>query len=73
MDPVKPAGIPLCRYLRAKNSFGMMEGGENLWYQIDESNATYWCIKTGNPIGPDNQLAAPAQCLQERKCFEKDT
>ena len=58
----------VCRYLKSKNSFGMLEGGDR-WSGIEDPNATFWCIKTSGPVGPDNNLVGSKYCKEGRKCF----
>lgn len=60
-----------CHFLKAKNSFGMLEDSDN-WSGIEDPNATYWCIKTAGPIGPDNDVVGPNKCFDGRKCYEKN-
>jgi len=65
----KQKEIKICRYLKAKNSFGMLEGGEIQWSGIDDANTQFWCVKTGDAIGPDDGLAGASECVPGRKCF----
>jgi hypothetical protein len=58
-----------CRYIKSKNSFGMLEDGSN-WSGIEDPNATYWCNKSAGPVGPDNGIVGPKTCMKGRKCFE---
>ena len=59
-----------CRYLKSKNSFGMLEGGDH-WLGIEDPNATFWCIKTQGPFGPDNGVVGSKMCAEGRKCFKE--
>lgn len=59
---------PPCRYIKAKNSFGLLEGAEN-WSGIEDPNATYWCNKSAGPVGPDNGIVGPGTCIDGRRCF----
>ncbi|MEJ2594819.1 MAG: hypothetical protein P8100_06760 [bacterium] len=70
MDKLTPKKNAICRYLRAKNSFGMMEGGEDPWYGIEDPNATFWCVRTSGPTGPDNNVCSMHSCLPGRKCYK---
>ncbi|MCB9271283.1 MAG: hypothetical protein H6561_17260 [Lewinellaceae bacterium] len=67
MDPEQKV---YCRHLRAKNPYGMMEGGEHPWYLLDDSNTIFWCVKGHGGIGPDNDLIAPPKCLPGRSCYQ---
>jgi hypothetical protein len=71
MEKKYPTEKLICRYLKAKNSFGMIEGGENPWYGIDDPNTTFWCNKTSGPIGPDNLFCDPRSCKPGRKCYRE--
>ena len=57
-----------CRYIKSKNSFGMLEDGSN-WSGIEDPNATFWCIKSAGAIGPDNGVVGPKQCMAGRTCY----
>ena len=46
----------------------MLEGGENPWRGIEDPNATYWCNKTANVMGPDNRIVGSRDCVPGRKC-----
>ena len=54
MKSVKPVNTKFCRFLKAKNSFGTLEGGDNDWYVMEDANAIYWCVKSLGAGGPDN-------------------
>lgn len=61
---------PICRFLKAKNSFGMLEEGNN-WRGVDDPNTSFWCIKSSGPVGPDNGVVGSKHCVEGRKCFKK--
>ena len=67
---VKPKDKKVCRFLNAKNSFGMLDGGDNQWFGIDDANTQYWCIRSSGGAGPDNGLVGRAQCVKGRSCFK---
>jgi hypothetical protein len=58
----------LCRHLRARGPHPPESqagaGGTKL------PSASYWCLRTMRPPGPDGALALPADCTDERICFE---
>jgi len=64
--------VKICRHLKAKNSFGMLEGGDNQWYGIDDANTQFWCVKTGSVTGPDDDVVGRAFCISGRKCYNSD-
>jgi len=59
-----------CRYLRAKNAFGTLEGGENPFLPEDPGTTTYWCIRSMGPVGPDGLPAHMSTCKHHsRTCY----
>ena len=71
MQKIKPVNTKFCRFLRAKNPYGTLEGGENPWFMLDDANTTVWCVKASGPVGPDNGLVDPPRCVKGRSCFEE--
>jgi len=69
MEKVKVSTTKHCGYLRARNHFGVDEGGENPWYDIYDSNTICVCVKTMAPAGPDNSLVDVAFCREGRTCY----
>ncbi len=35
------------------------------------ATAQYTCVKTGNAVGPDSDVASPETCTPKRTCFMK--
>jgi hypothetical protein len=70
MKSVKPTDIKICRFLRARNPYGMSEGGENPWFMLDDGNTISWCIKSMTGSGPDNGPVDPKLCQEGRKCYQ---
>lgn len=68
-DQMKTEVPKLCKYLRARNPYGMPEGGENPWYLLDDANTIFWCIRTAGGTGPDYSLVGPGPCQHGRSCF----
>ena len=66
VDPPKPK---ICKYLRARNPYGMMEGGEHPWLMLDDANTISWCIQSAGAAGPDSGLVGPKYCVEGRACF----
>lgn len=58
-----------CKFLRGKNPYGILEGGENPWVIPFESNTICWCVKSTNACGPDNGLVSPDNCQSGRSCY----
>ncbi len=69
MDKSKPSKISICKFLRARNPYGMMEGGDNPWLLLDDANTICWCINSAGAVGPDNDLVSPTSCKAGRSCF----
>jgi hypothetical protein len=62
--------IPLCRYLKGKNPFGTLEGGDQPWRVTDDPNTIYWCVKSLGAAGPDNGSIEPKLCRAGRSCYK---
>lgn len=59
-----------CKFLRAKNAYGTLEGVDHNFIPIDPGTTFYWCIQTMGPAGPDSRLAHISSCANsQRKCF----
>jgi len=59
-----------CRFLRGKNAYGTLEGGDQPVIEVDSGTTTYWCIRTQGPVGPDDGMVHISTCCKpERKCF----
>ena len=61
--------IKRCKFLRAKNGYGTMEGGDSPFLPTDYGTTYYWCVQTCSPVGPDDQPAYTDCCTEERLCF----
>lgn len=61
-----------CKYLCARNPFGMMEGGEHPWWLLDDANTIFWCIASAGAAGPDSKLVGPKSCQPGRTCYKKN-
>lgn len=69
MNHSKSEKSALCRFLKAKNSFGMLEEGSS-WHGIEDPNTTFWCNKSSGPVGPDNGFVGAENCVEGRKCYQ---
>ncbi|HBH25445.1 MAG TPA: hypothetical protein DDY13_18765 [Cytophagales bacterium] len=70
MERLKEQKIKYCRYLRAKNPFGSLEGGGNPFFFPEDANTICWCIRGDGSIGPDQGVVDPFTCQSGRKCYE---
>ena len=69
-EPAAPlADPPVCRMIRAKGA-GVRYGEPLRWSSGFHPNAVYWCLRTGDPIGPDDGPVHPHVCIGGRECFE---
>ena len=73
MENSNPNKKNICKFLRARNPYGMMEGGDNPWLLLDDANTICWCITSAGAVGPDNGLVSPMQCVEGRSCFVPET
>jgi len=69
-DHPNPSTNSPCRYLKAKNSFGMIESGDSQWFGIDDANTQFWCTRSAGAVGPDNGIVGAKECVEGRKCFK---
>jgi hypothetical protein len=71
MKTVKPLNTKFCKFLKAKNPFGTLEGGSNEFYTFDDANTIYWCVKSLGAGGPDNGPIEPGMCISGRGCYRE--
>lgn len=60
----------VCRRLRAKGTPGMHY---TELVDFDDGycdSATFWCLATGEPVGPDDGFVHPHACIAGRECFK---
>ncbi|MGE5346457.1 MAG: hypothetical protein ACM3JH_10915 [Acidithiobacillales bacterium] len=62
-----PAGR--CRHLRTKMMHVTSEW-ETRAVSLPSSSASYWCLKTMGPVGPDDGPCDLDTCRSPRGCFE---
>jgi len=69
----------VCCLLRTKTAFGsyMLEtddaddGGPS-WQDGNSTTAVFWCLKTMDTCGPDDDFAHAKSCRPGRECFRSD-
>jgi hypothetical protein len=59
---------PVCRLLRTKTAFAAGEEGA-LWQLGASTTASYWCLATMEPFGPDESYCHPHVCGERRVCY----
>ncbi|HWP40479.1 MAG TPA: hypothetical protein VNL70_06090 [Tepidisphaeraceae bacterium] len=61
---------PVCRMLRTKTAFGLLDYDEQGPWELGASTtAVYWCLCTMQTAGPDDLLAHPESCREGRSCY----
>jgi hypothetical protein len=58
-----------CRHLRTKMMFVVNDWEEHA-AEYPSSTASYWCLKTMGPAGPDDDVADLEECRSGRACFQ---
>ena len=72
-EPAGQAPSVVCRMLRTKTFFGTLVGDYSEaapWDSGASTTAVYWCLRTMESAGPDDQYAHPHACRAGRECFE---
>ncbi|UQA58701.1 hypothetical protein [Polyangium aurulentum] len=59
----------VCRKLRTKVAFGSPQPGMRDWRYGESTTAVYWCLKTMETAGPDDNYAHPHRCQSGRLCY----
>jgi len=70
---IDPATVPkVCRYLRTKQTAVTAIGGEILpWEAGANTSASFWCLATTSPVGPDDAPVHAADCREGRACYRE--
>jgi len=63
----------VCRRVRSKGTPGVQYDAAVDWETGWTSTATFWCVATGESVGPDDDLVHPHVCGQARACFRAPT
>ena len=67
----RPRAPTVCRMLRTKTAFGTFVGNLYSWQTGRSTTAVYWCLRTMETAGPDDNYAHPHACCEGRGCFER--
>lgn len=63
--------MKLCAWLRWKGLYGARwDTREEMIADMLRSDSPFSCLRTCQPWGPDDDLAAPEGCQPSRGCFE---
>lgn len=64
-----PSEAAPCRHLRNKGMYVYTDGGNN--DHPDYDNTIFWCLKTMQSLGPDDETADRDECCNpERPCYQ---
>ena len=79
LDNNSPFARPqVCRLLRTKNAFGAYMSNMDeeqssdepaRWQDGNSTTAVFWCLKTMDTCGPDDDFAHARTCRPGRECF----
>lgn len=59
----------VCRRVRSKGTPGIRYDSAVDWETGYVSTATFWCVATGESVGPDDAQVHPHVCGEGRLCF----
>jgi hypothetical protein len=62
--------LVVCKFLRTKKAFGSPEDGAPDWREGRSTTAVYWCLRSMETWGPDEQVTHAHECREGRACFE---
>ena len=73
MENIPISNKVFCKFLRAKNAYGRLEGGDQMFLEIDPGTTMCWCLKTMAPVGPDEGIVHTDVCDESnaKPCFAK--
>jgi hypothetical protein len=71
-ENIEKSNMVICKNLRTKMYYVQVAQGQNsITGETDDSTTQYWCLKTLQPIGPDDQFVNRDSCCKfSRTCFE---
>ena len=71
-ENIEKRNKPACKNLRTKMYYvNVSQGLDSINMEKDDSMTQYWCLKTMQPIGPDERSVHRSDCCNPfRKCFE---
>lgn len=64
--------MQLCRHLRWKTFSRAAADPQEIRASLLRNQVPFSCLRTCQPWGPDDDLAAPELCGSGRECFEQD-
>ena len=69
VSPTTPDAPAVCRRLRSKGTPGVQYEAFVSFDAGYVSTATFWCLATAEPVGPDDSYVHPHACVAPRACF----
>jgi hypothetical protein len=66
----KEINAKVCQCLRTKTIYGNFAGDFETWRDGLAASASFWCLKTMGPAGPDEHFVHIGQCGPQRRCYE---
>ncbi len=71
-EKIEKNGLTVCKHLRTKMYYvHVAEGQKSITDEVDDSTTQYWCLKTMQPVGPDDQFVNRDSCCKHyRRCYE---
>jgi hypothetical protein len=67
---VQQTKIKVCQCLRTRTIYGNVADDFETWHDSVTSSASFWCLKTMSPAGPDEHFVHIGQCGPHRLCYE---
>ena len=65
----EPRPPRVCRRVRSMGTPGVRYESSVAWEAGFVSTATFWCVATGECVGPDDDQVHPHACGEARECF----
>ena len=71
-EKIEKINTPICKNLRTKMYYVNVADSQNaIANEVDTFATQYWCLKTMQPVGPDEGYVHRDKCCNaSRKCFE---
>lgn len=69
-DDEAPLLGPVCGQLRTKQMHVLGRIDAESWQP--SSTAQYWCLRTMQDFGPDDDFACPEDCQASRRCYSDE-
>ncbi len=67
---LSPDDVQLCRSLRGQSISRDLDDPGEIAAAFARNHVPYSCLKTCQPWGPDDDVAAPELCTRDRGCYQ---